>query len=819
MSCCVTPQEDWIEHGLITEGRERTIRMAEWLRDQKVYLDIHRGRLLTESFKETEGEDLTIRWAKAMMHIAENIPTPIGPDELIVGKMTGGLGKRSVLYCELKGNALPQLNKASLRKASPFTVTDEDYKIIMEEIYPYWKDKSYAKAYVTALPESTRLFIYGKDKENYSKQQFVLTTSTTARSSLNFSYDYATILKDGIGKYKAEAKKRWEESLSDPATYINEGIFWEATYRVAEAFGVYATRYGEEADRQAVLEKDPKRKKELETIAQNCYWVAENPPETFWQAMQLQWFIIAFARIEQNGGASLGSGRMDQTMLPYYRKDIAEGRLTREQAKELFECYWLNLAQCPNIKLDESAGKMYEGYAHFETVTIGGLDKNGKDATNELSYLILESKRGFPMHYPDLAARVHVGSPEKFLTACAEVVKDGQGFPKFFNDEEIVPLYVAKGANRSQALNYSCSGCAEVRVVGESYVNGCAYMNLGALVEMTMHDGRLKVFDNRQIGLPTGDPRDFKTFDEFFDAMKAQTLNAVKHAIIQQIIADRVKPTKCAAPFCSMLTKVCRDAHTDIHKYIPNSIREPFIDQVGFATMVDSAAAIKKVVFEDKTATMDEVVRAIDANFEGYEPLRQRLLNAPKYGNNDPYADDLGRELDLAVEEYVHAHRGLHGEAFSNRLVPITNHIPAGAVVGATPDGRKAGDYISEGCSAAHGAEHSGPTAILVSNKYVKNEGFSERAARLLNLKLSPALVAGPEGTKRLVSFIRTWCDLRLWHVQFNIINKDTLLNAQKKPEKYKDLIVRVAGYSAYFTELTPKLQDELIERCEHERL
>lgn len=181
MSCCVTPQEDWIEHGLITEGRERTIRMAEWLRDQKVYLDIHRGRLLTESFKETEGEDLTIRWAKAMMHIAENIPTPIGPDELIVGKMTGGLGKRSVLYCELEGNALPQLNKASLRKASPFTVTDEDYKIIMEEIYPYWKDKSYAKAYVTALPESTRLFIYGEDKENYSKQQFVLTTSTTAR--------------------------------------------------------------------------------------------------------------------------------------------------------------------------------------------------------------------------------------------------------------------------------------------------------------------------------------------------------------------------------------------------------------------------------------------------------------------------------------------------------------------------------------------------------------------------------------------------------------------------------------------------------------
>ncbi|MEL7568557.1 MAG: pyruvate formate lyase family protein, partial [Dehalobacterium sp.] len=390
MLCCemaLTPQENWIGMGTSPrDGRERTLKIYEKLRTTPVYLDIHRGKLFTESFKATEGQHLPLRWAKALMHIAENIPVVIGEDELVVGKMTGGEGRRAILFPELEGTALPTLNRAHERPASPFIVTPEDYGIIMEEIYPYWKDKSYAQAFVTALPEETRLFIYGEDKTNYTKQQYVLTTTTTARSSLNFSYDYPTIIARGIGNYKEEAKEGLERSKQDPAAYVREGLFWEATLLTVEAFSIYIKRYGEEAKRLALLENNPVRKKELEMIADNCFWVDEKPAATFWQALQLQWFIIAFARLEQNGGASLGSGRMDITLFPYYEKDIAEGRLTRKQAKELFECYWLNLAGCPNLKLDESAGKMYEAYAHFETVTIGGLDSNGKDSTNDLSY-------------------------------------------------------------------------------------------------------------------------------------------------------------------------------------------------------------------------------------------------------------------------------------------------------------------------------------------------------------------------------------------------------------------------------------------------
>lgn len=813
----LTPQENWIELGTLPrKGRERTLRINERIRTAPVHLDINRGRLFTESFKETEGQDLILRWAKALMHIAQNIPVVIGEDELLVGKMTGAEGRRGILFPELEGTALPSLNRAHERKASPFIVTPEDYAVIMEEIYPYWKDKSYAQAFVTALPEETREFIYGEDKTNYTKQQYVLTTTTTARSSLNFSHDYPTILARGLGSFKDEAKENLERCKQDPATYVREGLFWEATLLTAEACSTYIKRYGKEAERQALLENNPVRKRELETIADNCLWVAENPVANFWQGLQLQWFIIAFARLEQNGGSALGSGRMDVTLFPYYEKDLAEGKLTREQAKELLECYWLNLAQCPNLKLDESAGKMYEAYAHFETVTIGGLDANGKDSTNDLSYLILESKRGFPSGYPDLAARVHVASPEKFLRACAEVVKDGLGFPKLMNDEEIIPLYLAKGATVEQAYNYACSGCTEVRVVGETYVNGGSWMNLGAVMEMTLHDGRLKALNNRQVGLPTGDPRNFKTYDQFFSAIQQQLEYAIKQAYIQQMIADKVKPTKLAAPFCSMLTQASREAHKDIHQDIPNTIREIFIDMVGFATIIDSIAAIKKFVYDEKKITMDELVKALDANFEGYEPLQQMLINAPKYGNNDPYADKIGIALDKIFLEYLKAHKGLNGEIISNRLVPITSHIPGGTVIGATPDGRKAGEYLSEGCAAAHGAENSGPTAILISNKNVKNEGYKERAARLLNIKFSPAVVAGEEGTKRLVSFIRTWCDLRLWHVQFSVVNRKTLLAAQKTPDKYRDLVIRVAGYSAYFTELTTMLQNELIARAEH---
>lgn len=819
MSCCLSPQEAWLASGeKVAPGRERVMRMIDTNRALPVGMDISRAVLFTESFKETEGKNLSLRWAKALERIAENIPLYIGPDDLLVGRASGRLGRNGILYPEIDGVYIPDLKDAHKRENSPFTVTPEDYDILMKEVYPYWKDKTFVQLYAKALPEETRNLIFGDDPENFSTQQYVLSQTATARSSTNFNHDIKRILQMGLKAMAEDAQAHYDAIYDDPAAFVNEGSFWEASVISIRALSTFIRRYGEEAKRLAEVETNVQRKAELEQIADNCLWISENPARDFRTAIQLQWFVLMFARIEQHGGSSLGTTRIDQQLYPYYKQDIANGTITDEQVKELFECYWIHLSQIPLTFVPEFSAKLFEAYAHFETVTVGGQTPDGQDATNELSYLVLDSKRDFPIPYPDMAARIHARTPEKFIRKCAEIIREGRGFPKLFNDEEIVPLYIAKGATMAEALDYACSGCTEVRVVNrETYVTGNASINLGAVMEMTMNRGRLKFLGNKQIGPDTGNPKEFATYEDFFNAFRTQYEFIIKHDYIQQFTADEVKKNVLAAPLASYYVGACRDAGTDIHQYVPNSIRENFLDKVGYATAIDSIAAVKKLVYEDKVISMSDLVDAIDADYEGYEALQQLLLHAPKYGNNDLYADNVGREMDQIGFDYITAHHGTHGEILCDRVVPVTIHIPAGMVVGATPDGRKAGQYLSEGTSASHGVELAGPTAVLMSNRNVKHEGYKERAARLLNIKFSPASMAGEEGMKKLVSFIRTWCDLKLWHVQFNVVNKETLIAAQKAPEQYKDLIVRVAGYSAYFTDLSPMLQTELIGRAEQD--
>lgn len=817
MSEYLSEQEDFIVNGQqAAKERERVLKIIDANRELPVGIDISRAKLFTESFRATEGQHLSLRWAKALMHIAENMPIYIGEDDLLVGRASGRPGRNGILYPEIDGVYLLDLEKSHEREISPFVVTPEDFQIIKEEIYPYWKDKTFVQAYAKALPEETRQLIFGDNRENFSKQQYVLSQTATARSSSNYNFDIERVITKGLKALREEALAHLAQSSEDPAEYVTIRPFWEAGALGLQALSVFIQRYGEEAKQMAAETNNVQRKAELVHIADTCLWISENPARDFHSALQLQWFMLMFSRIEQHGGASLGTTRMDQHLLPYYQQDMANGVINDVQVKELLECYWIHLMQIPLTFVPEYSAKLFEAYAHFETVTVGGQTPDGQDATNPLSYLILESKRGFPIPYPDLAARIHARSPEKFVRACAEIIKEGRGFPKLFNDEEIVPLYIAKGATIAEALNYAVSGCTEVRVVNrETYVTGNATVNLGAIVEMTLNNGCLKILGMKQVGPMTGDPVNFQSYEAFFQAFSQQYQFVIKHNYIQQFVADDVKTHVLAAPLASIYIGACRDAGVDIHQYVPNSIRENFCGKIGYATAIDSLAAIKKLVYEDKVISMDTLIKALDADFIGYEPIQQLLLNAPKYGNNDAYADAVGKAMDQVAFDYLTNHHGPHGEHFSDRVVPVTYHVPNGAVIGATPDGRKAGHYLSEGTSSSHGAEQAGPTAMLLSNRAVKNEGCSQRAARLLNIKFSPSALAGEEGTKKLVSFIRTWCDLKLWHVQFNVINKDTLLAAQKEPEMYKDLIVRVAGYSAYFNDLSPMLQTELIERAE----
>ncbi len=816
----LTPQEQWLEglKGNEDPRRERTFKRLETVRNTPIYLCTDRARLFTESMKTTEDKPLEIRWALALQHMAEAMPLYIGDDDLIVGRGESKPGRCAMLYPEVDGGYMAVAGENLCdRNDAAYYVSEEDLRIMAEEIAPYWANKSFPEAYAAILPEETRREIYGPNKSNIYYQSGVVFSSGNNRSSQNWVHDYDKVLKRGIQAIKEDAQSRLQ-SLTHPRDRISKGVFLEAAIICCDAIITWANRYADLAEEMAAAEPKASRRQELETIAAVCRRVPQYPARTFQEALQSEWFVYMFSRLEQLVAGSLSLGRLDQLLYPYYAQDLAEGRLTREDARELLESVWVNMSEALLMLVSPAGGSFTEGYAHFEGVTIGGQTRTGEDATNDLSYLILESKQGVPINYPDLAVRIHARTPEKFLHKVTEVIKDGQGYPKLFNDEEIIPMYLAKGVPYADALDYVVTGCAEHRVPNcETYIHPGAVVNMGSALEMVLHNGCVPQYGDCQLGLATGELDSFQTFEDFFAAYQAQHEYLLGHCLIQQEALDAVKPKYLAAPFTSMLHDLAMAQCEDLNGHVTGGMRELFADACGVGTVADSLAAIKKLVFEEQRFTLAELVQALDADFAGYEVIRELCLNAPKYGNNDPYVDEIARRIEQFHTAYLATQQTEAGEVISLRYLPITLHIALGKVVGATPNGRKAKTPLSEGTSASHGCDTHGPTGLLQSNAHAKDRGIVNRQARLLNMKLSPGTVAGEEGTKKLMALIRSWCDLKINHIQFNIINKETLLAAKADPEKYKSLVVRVAGYSAYFTELSPELQDEIISRTEHE--
>jgi len=813
----LSPQEERIRKGLpiglvgeeAQSNRSRVHRMLEGFRDIPIRLNIDRARLFTESFKETEGQPIVLRWAKSLANILENHPIHIGDEEVVVGS-AGPPGRYSIVYPELAGSLFSRVEELQPTKpGDQLFVTDEEIRYLRDELKPYWADKQYHKTFAKTLPDDTREIVKGKH---------IITCTAISRHMLAWTHDYEKVLKRGVTGIKAETKERLS-SLDpfNPKDSVEKKPFLEAVIIVCDAIVTFAGRYARMARDMADRETDETRKKELHQIAEICDRVPEKPARTFKEAVQSQWFIQTVSRFEQRMGGTVSNGRMDQYFYPYYKKDIEEGRITDDEVLLLLESLWMGMAKC--VEIYHSPGKMSfsEGYAHWEAVTIGGQTKDGKDATNELSYLMLQSKREFPLNYPDLSERIHSQTPDSFIHAAAETIKEGTGFPKLFFDEEIIPLLISKGGEVEEANDYCISGCTEVKMVNrDAITTGCAWVNLGAIVEMALNDGTVKKHD-KQLGVSTGDPRAFASFEEVWNAFRLQAEHLMKHVFIQQYVADKMKSQFIATPMNSMLHDLCMKECTDIHAGpIKDAVYLGFFDTIGFATAIDSLAAVKKLVFDDKKLTMAELLDALDRDFEGKEAIRQMCLNAPKYGNNDPYADSIGHAIEELFARITHGHKTAFGGELDVRYVTITSHVPFGAVVGATPDGRRAGEAVSDGTAPSQGADQNGPTASLASVARTRCGRYKERAARLLNMKLSPSAVAGQEGTRKLMSLIRTACDLKMWHLQFNIINRDTLIAAQKEPEKYRDLLVRVAGYSAYFVDLTPQLQNEIIKRTEH---
>lgn len=817
----LSPQEQRInaeiQGNLQEHTRSRTNAILNSFKETRPRIDVERAKYFTESFRQTEGQPLILRWSKALKHIAENITVYIDDHQLLAGR-SGAQGRYGILYPELDGDFLGlAIEQMPNRVESPFNITEADARIVIDEIAPYWQGKTFHENLTQALPQETLKYTY--DPKDPLKSRFIVNETASFRSSIQWVHDYEKVLKRGFKGIKAEAEEKLAnlDPLS-PVDNMEKAPFLQAVVIVCDAIVLWANRHAQLAEALAEKEFNPARKAELLSIAEICRWVPENPARNFREAIQAQWFAQMFSRMEQKTGTIISNGRMDQYLYPYYQQDIDAGILDEEHALQLLECMWLAMAQFIDLYISPTGGAFNEGYAHWEAVTIGGQTPDGQDATNELTYLFLQSKREFPLHYPDLAARIHGRVSARYLYEVAETIKEGSGFPKLINDEEVVPLLLAKGASFEEAFDYAVSGCAECRMPNkDTYTSPCAYINFPAAVEMTIYNGKMQLHGDEQIGLETGDPRQFTTWEEFWQAYLAQHINFLKHAFIQQHVIINLRAKHFAWPMGSALHDLCMKTCKDIHTpAIEGGIDLGYFEFMGYGTVVDSLAAIKKLVYEDKRLSMDELITAIQHNFEDNEIVRQLLLNAPKYGNDDPYADAIAKELDRQCLQFTKKYSQELGVHLDLRLVPFTSHVPFGKVVSATPNGRKAYTPLSDGSSASQGADTNGPTAVLLSNYASKNFGFRERAARLLNVKLSPSCVAGEAGTEKLVSFIRTWCDLKLWHLQFNVINRETLLAAKKEPDKYRNLIVRIAGYSAYFTDLSPDLQDDLIARTEH---
>jgi Pyruvate-formate lyase len=825
----LSPQEERIIQGrdnieLTTDearaSRIRVNKMLQALRASTPIVSVERAKLFTDCFKENEELPLILKWARGIESVANNIGLYIGPDELLIGRLSGTPGRYGILYPELESTCFTDPSTiVTSQKGEAYSLSAEDANVITNDLLPYWKGKTFREALFAVLPEDTRNLVY--QGGNMCASANILQETATLRHSLQWSLDYDKVLKKGFKGIKKEAEEKLKAlSVFDSDNTYDKYFFYQAVIIACDAIITLARRYAELAKKMAEKETDEARKKELLEMAEICEWVPENPARTFREAVQSQWFAQLGSRMEQMHGGIIGNGRIDQYLYSFYKKDIDEGRITDKEALELLECLWLKIAETPRFQPSAPGASIWEANAHYEQTTLGGLTPEGIDATNELSYLILRSKMEFPLNYPDLSVRIHSNTPQKFLIKVSECIKEGTGFPKLFNDEEVIPILLAKGAKLEEARDWCPNGCTEPRLINRNtYFSGTTWFNMAAVLEMALNDGRVQKLGQKRLGVSTGDPRRFATFEDMRAAFFTQLENTVKHNLTLSYFIDIIRPTKIAAPVLSSLHDLCMEEGKDVnYGKLKGAINlGPQVSIVGFGTVIDSLAAIKKLVYEDKTITMDELLDAMNADFEQNEPLRMMCVNAPKYGNGETEVDRIGRDIEEFILSMFDRHTNAYGGKPELLYVPITAHIPLGKVVGATPNGRKAGEPLSEGISPSQGADIYGPTVTLSSINTTKNTKYLNRAARLLNVKFSPQAVAGEKGTMALASLIRSWCDQKHWHIQFNIINRDTLIAAQKDPEKYRNLLVRVAGYSAYFVDLSKQLQTEIINRTEHQ--
>lgn len=791
---------------------ERIKRLKDEVVSIKPKICIERARLITESYKETESLPMVMRRAKALEKILLNMSIYISEGELIVGNQASK-PRSAPIFPEYSWDWIAEeIDSFDKRPSDRFEIAEDDKKELLS-ILKYWKGKTVKDRVLATQTEDVledrKIGVLGWEGNVTAGQGHIVV-------------DYEMALNKGFKGIIEDSREKLKSlNLSDPED-LRKKPFYEAVIIAFNAGIQFGKRYANLAQKLACEETNPIRKKELEAISEICNWVPENPPRNFKEAIQIIWFVQLILQIESNGH-SISLGRFDQYMYPYYKKDIEKGILTKEEALELIECFYIKLFSVNKIR-PWSHTRFVSGYPTYQNLIVGGQTKDGRDATNELSYLCLDALADIRLSEPNFYVRYHENMPKDFLKKCIEVIKIGFGMPALVNDKVIIPSLMNRGVTLEDAMNYSTMGCLEVQVPGKwGYrANGKSKFNLLKILELALNNG----VDPRtgiQLCPGEGNLTDFKSFDDVMKAWEKQ----LKFFMELQVTADNINDLAMEelAPdvFCSALVQDCLGRGKTLME--GGAVYDMMSGcQVGVANVGNSLSAIKELVFDKKVISLEDLDKALKNNFEGIEGKRiQELLinRAAKYGNDDDSVDLITKEaFDIyvnGIENYKNTRygRGPIGGIFIPATVTISANVPSGAVVGATPDGRKAGEPTNDGVSPVHGTEKHGPTAVIKS--VTKLSTLLMTGGQLLNMRFNKTMLNSEETIEKFMALIRTFFDRYGWHVQFNMISSEVLKEARRNPEKYKDLVIRVAGYSAVFVSLDPTVQEDIINRMEYQ--
>lgn len=773
--------------------------------NNKPAISYDRARIWTESYKKTEGQSEAIRRAQTFKDVCEQLVVTIFPGELIVGAV-GEFRKCGILTPEFSWTWVDkEMDHFSDRVQDPYEMTDEQRKFVRANIFPYWKGKSLEEAFLAQIPADTA---------KVAVDTGIVDIDSKWRQSVGeITPDYQDVLfKKGFGGIiKTCQDKMAQLKLSQPDA-LRKRDFYRSVILCGEGMITLAHRYADKADAMVADEKDSVRQAELKQIAAICRRVPELPPQTFHEALQMIWFYQLGGILMENP-LSLNPGRFDQYMYPYYQYDIAHHLHDDDGILELIECYWLKLSEWV-WTISANTADFFAGYNQFQNLTVGGSDRNGKDATNELSYLALKATAEVKTHQPGLSVRISQKSPRAFIDAVMELVAQGTGFPAIHSDKTGYQMLKNLGYDTEDARDWNNCGCVVPHFRKTFEWTSTVNVNFSGAFEYATNGGKSRM-TGKQMGLPIHQDRQFDTYESVEQAFMEQFDNLIDISVTGTLIAQRLQKEMIPRPYFSALSEECLEKGKDLVDGGAKYNIGPVLTGIGLAESANSLAAVKKLVFDDKICTMAELLDAMDKNWEGYEALRKQAQNAPKYGNDDDYVDDIAQRIANHFYEETHQYRDIYGSPFTSAFMGISNFIPTGRVIGATACGRKAGEPISEGVSPVAGTDVS--TSLAAMNSCAKMNQDIHSGGTLLNLRLSHDLVSTKRGRSNVAAMVQSFFDMGAFHVQFNTLSTETLRKAQEHPEEYKDLLVRVAGYSTQFVHLSKTLQDSIIRRSVHD--